>query len=153
MINPQLIIYIKAEIAKGVSRDMIRQNLIQGGSWTDPVITEHFSAIDSGTTTSQVSATSQEGLKNRRTIFLVNLFIFVLYTVASIIMKEAGLAMFVYMYHAGFLVVLSILLGIGGLISKKKTYAGDLFLTAIALCIIGFGTCYGLFASNLVNLN
>ncbi|MBC7766455.1 hypothetical protein H7Y21_00470 [Arenimonas sp.] len=153
MINPQLITYMNAEIAKGISRDTIRQNLIQGGSWTDLVITEHFSAIDLGTTTSQVSTTSQEGSKNRRNIFLINLGIFILYTIGSILIKEAGFAMSLYIVHAAFLIVLSIVFGIWGLVAKKKMYAGDLFLTAIALCIIGFGTCYGLLASNLVNLN
>jgi hypothetical protein len=45
MINQQLVIYIRSQIAKGIPLDVIKINLRQGGGWNDSDISEAFSTI------------------------------------------------------------------------------------------------------------
>jgi uncharacterized RDD family membrane protein YckC/type II secretory pathway pseudopilin PulG len=45
MVNPQLLDYVKSQIAQGVNSDTIRQNLISGGGWHVSDIDEAFKVI------------------------------------------------------------------------------------------------------------
>ena len=45
MITPELVGYIKGELAKGRSREDINKTLIAGGGWTDEDLSDAFRSI------------------------------------------------------------------------------------------------------------
>ena len=92
-------------------------------------------------------------------IFKANLFIFLGYyilAIASANLSSSGgsgiafpILMGGYMVHAGILILISIMRFIQGLATKTKTNAGQYFLAALALLIIGFGACTFAFFSGV----
>jgi len=153
MLNPQVVTYIRDQLSMGVHPDVIKQNLKQGGGWTDAVIEENFSAANNETV--HVSNIPQSDLRDRnirRRIFATNIIIFGLYTALGLLLGYPEASFSVYFIHAAILGVVSLVLAVAELSTKKKTYAGEYFLVAILICIIGFGTCTFLATSGLMNL-
>ncbi len=94
--------------------------------------------------------------KKATNIYIANLLIFLGYYLLGLSFpnlrsKEWGtfgsFALGGYLVHAGVLIIISIVLGISGLIHKTKTRALHYFLAAIILSIVGFGACFFAFAN------
>lgn len=142
MLNPQVVTYIRDQLSMGIHPDVIKQNLKQGGGWTDEVIEENFSAANNGAVhVADIPKSNLQDSKMRQRIMLTNVLIFALYTGIGVLVGYSQVAFGAYFIHAGILAVVSLILAIVELATKKKTYAGDYFLAAILICIVGFGTC------------
>lgn len=156
MIDQKVTEYIKTETAKGVSPDEIIKNLTQSGGWSFADIQAHFSEIARNPNT-----TSPNPIQTKKKVNVVgiNFLIFICYyTFGLLLPKISGddlgtlIIFYGYMVHAGALVLISIEEGIRGMVKKTKTNAGQLFLSAILLLIIGFGACTVAFTTGLMDL-
>lgn len=45
MINPELVAYVKQQLAQNVGRDAIKFNLVSGGSWSSADVDEAFVSL------------------------------------------------------------------------------------------------------------
>lgn len=157
MIDSKVVEYIRSEIAKGISRDEISKNLIQGGGWTLADIEAHFVHIDQNqnnvpikSTSSIQSNTEQIQPENKLNIFGLNFIIFGVYYILGIFLTGTifgALVFYGYIFHAIILILISIMELIRGMSQKIKTNAGQYFLMAILLLIVGFGACTFAFAN------
>lgn len=164
MIDPKVIEYIKAETAKGTSRDEIIQNLIKGGGWGFADIQAHFSHIEQNKSSASLSPVpNPQVIQNKPgkgiNIVGANLLGFAGYYVLGLLLSkilggELGMLFifYGYMIHAAVLVIASVGEFIRGLVQKTHTNWAEYFLSAILLLIIGFGACTVAFTSGLVDL-
>lgn len=155
MVDPKVIEYIKSEIAKGVSKDEIIKNLMQGGGWTLADIQTHFLLAEQNQNSIPVNLVQNSQPNNMQiqpkkkiNIFGINFIIFITYYILGVIFwssigEDVGgpLVAYAYMVHALILVIISIFESLRGSLSGVKTSAGQYFLTATLILIIGFGAC------------
>ena len=141
---------------------------MQGGGWALSDIEANFTLCEQNigtvpvkTTQSFESNAAETKQKKRMSIFGINLLIFIGYylfaVISSKLLKSNDFGtiyiFFGYMVHAALLILISIIEGIRGVHQKVKTRAGQYFLTAILLLIIGFGVCTFTYNSGIMNLN
>ena len=143
MIDLNVVEYIKAETAKGVSREKIESDLVQGGGWSKEDIQEHFLAIDNNTVESHIAYQKQNSKadysgNSLSSLFGTNIAIFIFYFVVSF----ANFDFLIPLYLGHILILLG--LGVINFFKKKNTNTTDpayYFITAFVLFMIGFGSC------------
>jgi hypothetical protein len=84
----------------------------------------------------------------KMSVFGANFLIFLGYYILAVILShvaDGGLGVTVifggYVVHAAVLILMSVVLGIGGVMRKEKTNASQYLLMGILLLIVGFGAC------------
>lgn len=150
MIDLKVVEYIKAETSKGVSREKIESDLVQGGGWSKEDIQEHFLAIDNNTVESHIlyqkqnSKTQYTGL-SFFDVFATNLGIFIIYfSLANVnFLNSEILVIYGYIIHFFVLIMVAVIAKFRGK-TDPIFYAG----TGVLLLLIGFGSCFFAFAGS-----
>ncbi len=99
----------------------------------------------------------QDPSLKKRNLYLFNLGVFIAYfligsLISTYVRGSFGgwIVLFGYLIHSVVLIFISLVEVFRGRIQKIKTRAGDYFLCAILLLLIGFGTCSMAFKFDLV---